>query len=73
MVAPFDGIHGFYLQNQSEKPVQVRLRIAGFYDLIPPGQEGNLARIKTQSQIAEEAAKPRPAVPDVLNRDAPKP
>ncbi|OYX32716.1 MAG: hypothetical protein B7Y99_08275 [Caulobacterales bacterium 32-69-10] len=67
VVAPFDGIHGFYLQNQSEKPVQVRLHIAGFYELIPPGQEGNLARIKTEGQIAEEAAKPRPAVPDVLN------
>ncbi len=74
LVAPFDGIHGWYLQNQSETPVQVRLHIAGFYDLIAPGQEGNLARIKTQGQIAEEAARPRPTVPDVLGPGAaPKP
>lgn len=70
VVAPFDGIHGFYLQNQSEKPVQVRLHIAGFYELIPPGQEGNLARIKTHGQIAEEAKAPKPEVPDVLSPPA---
>jgi hypothetical protein len=33
--APFEGIHGWYLQNQSEEPVVVRLEVAGFYDLIP--------------------------------------
>jgi hypothetical protein len=38
MVAPFDGIHGWYLQNQSEKPVVVHLKISGFYDLLPNGQ-----------------------------------
>jgi hypothetical protein len=34
-VAPFEGIHGWYLQNQSENPVVVRLELAGFYELIP--------------------------------------
>ena len=38
MVAPFDGIHGWYLQNQSEKPVVVHLKISGFYELLPNGQ-----------------------------------
>ena len=38
MTAPFDGIHGWYLQNQSEKPVTVHLKISGFYDLLPGGQ-----------------------------------
>ena len=38
MVAPFDGIHGWYLQNQSEKPVVVHLKISGFYDLLPDGK-----------------------------------
>ncbi len=38
MVAPFDGIHGWYLQNQSEKPVVVHLKLSGFYDLLPNGQ-----------------------------------
>ena len=35
LTAPFEGIHGWYLQNQSDKPVTVRLRIAGFYEVIP--------------------------------------
>lgn len=35
MVAPFDGIHGWYLQNQSLKPVVVRLKISGFYTMRP--------------------------------------
>ena len=34
-VAPFEGIHGWYLQNQSTQPVIVRLQVAGFYELIP--------------------------------------
>jgi hypothetical protein len=38
MTAPFDGIHGWYLQNQSEKPVVVHLKISGFYDLLPGGK-----------------------------------
>jgi len=38
MVAPFDGIHGWYLQNQSVKPVVVHLKISGFYELLPNGQ-----------------------------------
>lgn len=32
-VAPFDGIHGWYLQNQSDRPVVVRLKLSGFYEL----------------------------------------
>jgi hypothetical protein len=34
-VAPFEGIHGWYLQNQTEQPVVVRLEVAGFYEVIP--------------------------------------
>ena len=33
--APFEGIHGWYLQNQGTKPVTVHLHLAGFYELIP--------------------------------------
>jgi hypothetical protein len=33
IVAPFDGIHGWYLQNQAERPVVVRLTLSGFYEL----------------------------------------
>lgn len=43
IVAPFDGIHGWYLQNQSLEPVTVRVRLAGFYELIPAGEDGNEA------------------------------
>ncbi len=38
LVAPFEGIHGWYLQNQAEKPVTVHLKIAGYYDLLPGGK-----------------------------------
>ncbi len=45
LTAPFDGIHGWYFQNQSDRPVVVHLRISGFYELIPPGRPGNLAGV----------------------------
>jgi len=38
LVAPFQGIHGWYFQNQSLKPVVVHLKISGFYDLLPGGK-----------------------------------
>jgi len=31
--APWDGIHGWYLKNEGDKDVTVRLELAGFYDL----------------------------------------
>jgi hypothetical protein len=34
--APWDGIHGWYLKNQSDKEVTVRLELAGFYALEAP-------------------------------------
>lgn len=41
LTAPFDGIHGWYFLNTSEKPVTVRLRVTGFFEPIAPGQPGN--------------------------------
>ena len=41
LITPFTGIHGWYLQNQSTKPVVVKLKLSGVYDLIPAGQDGN--------------------------------
>lgn len=35
LVAPFTGIHGWYLRNDGEEPVVVRLKVAGFYELLP--------------------------------------
>jgi hypothetical protein len=48
LTAPFDGVHGWYFQNQSVKPVTVKLRVSGFFDLIPAGQEGNEAGFKAK-------------------------
>ena len=48
LTVPFSGVHGWYLQNQSEKPVTVKLKLAGFYTLIPAGQPGNEAGIEAQ-------------------------
>lgn len=45
LTAPFDGIQGWQFSNSSEKAVVVKLRLAGFYDLIPSGQPGNEAGI----------------------------
>jgi hypothetical protein len=43
--APLDGIHGWYFRNRSSSPVKVRVRLAGYYELIPSGEEGNLGGI----------------------------
>ena len=34
LVAPFTGIHGWYLRNDGEEPIVVRLKVAGFYELL---------------------------------------
>ena len=34
LVAPFTGIHGWYLRNDGEEPIIVRLKVAGFYELL---------------------------------------
>lgn len=35
LVAPWDGIHGWYLKNSSDQDIAVRLELAGFYEVIP--------------------------------------
>lgn len=35
LIAPFSGIHGWYLVNGSEEPIVVQLEVAGFYELLP--------------------------------------
>lgn len=61
LTAPFDGIQGWQFSNSSEKPVVVRLRLAGFYELIPSGEPGNEAGIVANvpaPQSRPEAARP---------------
>ena len=53
LIAPFDGIQGWAFQNSGEKPVIIRLRISGFYELIPPGQEGNLGKVTANVPAAQ--------------------
>ena len=43
LTAPFEGIHGWYFLNTSERPVTVRLKVTGFFEPIPPGAPGNEA------------------------------
>ncbi len=57
LTAPISGVHGWYLQNQSAKPVVVKLRLSGFYELVPPGEYGNEAGI-----AAKDAGSGRPSV-----------
>lgn len=45
LIAPIAGVHGWYLQNQSAKPVVVKLKLSGFYELVPIGEYGNDAAI----------------------------
>ena len=58
LTAPFDGIQGWQFSNAGDRPVVVRLRLAGFYDLVPAGQPGNEAGIVANVP----AAQARPAL-----------
>jgi hypothetical protein len=60
LTAPFEGVHGWYLQNQSEKPVVVKIRLSGFYELIEPGDTGNDAGIIANVPAAEAFGPPLP-------------
>lgn len=51
LVAPFDGIFGWYLQNQSIGALVVHLRISGFYELIPPYEYGNNAGVQPNTKF----------------------
>lgn len=56
LTAPFDGIQGWQFSKTGELPIVVHLRLSGFYTLIEPGQEGNLAGIVANVPAIE----PRP-------------
>lgn len=46
LTAPVDGIHGWYFRNRSAQPIKIRLKLSGFYQLVPAGEEGNLPGIQ---------------------------
>ncbi len=45
LTAPFDGIQGWQFSNSGDDAVIVKLRLAGFYELIPSGEAGNEAGV----------------------------
>jgi hypothetical protein len=53
LTAPFDGIHGWYLQNQSAGPVVVHLKLSGFYALVSAEE---LARMDAEARAAAESS-----------------
>lgn len=60
IMAPFDGIHGWYFKNHAPDPIRVRLEAIGFYSLVPPGQPGNEFRIRPKESAPYEGAAPAP-------------
>jgi hypothetical protein len=66
ITAPFDGIQGWQFSNAGDGPVVVRLRLSGFYDLVPAGEPGNEAGVVANAPAAEA----RPNAPAAL-RSAP--
>ena len=53
LTAPFNGIQGWQFSNFADTPVVVRVKLTGFYDLIPAGEEGNLAGIVANVPAAQ--------------------
>ena len=60
LTAPFDGVHGWFLQNQSAKAVVVKVKLSGFYELIEPGDIGNEGGIFANVPAAEAFGPPLP-------------
>lgn len=60
LTAPFDGIQGWYFENPSTVPIVIRLKISGFYDLVPAGKPGNEAGIVANVPAAKAFAQGHP-------------
>jgi hypothetical protein len=60
LTAPFDGVHGWYFQNQAVPAVVVRVKLSGFYELIEPGDTGNEAGIHANVPASEAFGPPLP-------------
>jgi hypothetical protein len=53
LTAPFDGIQGWQFINSGDKPAVIRVKLTGFYKLVPPGEPGNEARIVANVPAAQ--------------------
>jgi hypothetical protein len=59
LIAPFQGIHGWYWKNNTDKPMEIKLRMAGIYepreDLSDPDEiEAEAAAQKVRDRAAAE-------------------
>lgn len=61
LTAPFDGIQGWQFSNTGDKAVVIRVRLSGFYELVPPGEPGNEARIVANVPAAQARPDFKPA------------
>ncbi|MEQ1783872.1 MAG: hypothetical protein ABMA14_21145 [Hyphomonadaceae bacterium] len=53
LTAPFDGIEGWQFSNSGDSPVVIRVKLTGFYELVPAGEPGNEARIVANVPAAQ--------------------
>ncbi len=53
LTSPFDGIQGWQFTTLGDGRAMVRLRLAGFYELIPAGQPGNEAGVVANVPAAQ--------------------
>ncbi len=63
LTAPFDGIQGWQFSNFGDGAVVIRVKLTGFYDLVPAGKEGNLAGIVANVPAAQARPDFRPPNP----------
>jgi len=64
-VAPSTGIHGWFWENKSDKPVKLKLVSAGFYDWIMQNRKNKHTALKPMDAYALQG---HPAVPDEVMR-----
>lgn len=62
LTAPFDGIQGWQFSNASDNALVVRLKLSGFYDLVPAGQPGNEAGVVPNVPASDARPKEDPRV-----------
>lgn len=63
LTAPFDGIQGWQFSNFADGPVVIRIKLTGFYELVPAGKEGNLAGIVANVPAAQARPDFKPPQP----------
>ena len=63
LTAPFDCIQGWQFSNFADGAVVIRVKLTGFYELVPAGSEGNLAGIVANVPAAQARPDYKPTQP----------